>query len=141
MARRYLEEFDKGSHSVYLLYYHLVVVTKYRAKVLREPVRDRIRHIFEFIGQKYGVTLGEFGGAEDHLHFLITAKPTTDLSAFIKAFKSYSSRKIKEDFMIDVNVQEGGINTSLWSPGYCLLTTGGAPIDVIKRYIENQGKE
>lgn len=140
MARRYLKEFNKGAHSVYLLYYHLVVVTKYRAKVLREPVRNRTIHLFNYIAKEYDITLEQFGGEEDHLHFLFYAKPTSDIVGFIKAFKGYSSLRLKKEFDLKINVKAGD-NKSLWSSGYCLLTTGGAPIDVIKRYIENQGRD
>lgn len=136
MARRFLEEFDAGAHSKYLLYYHLVIVTKYRQKILDFFSLRSVIAIFKNLGKRYGVTVETSQGEVDHIHFLITAKPTSDLPKYIGACKSFSSRILKEEG-IRTKSEKGAI----WSPSYCLLTTGGAPIDVIRRYIERQGKK
>lgn len=134
MAKRYLEDFSSGAHSRHLLYFHLVIVTKYRQKVLTHTdIRDTVV-VFKNAGKKYGVCIENAEGEADHIHFLLSASPTTDLPKYICVAKSFSSRILKE----------GGLETqarsgAVWSPSYCLLTTGGAPIDVIRRYIERQG--
>ena len=74
----------------------------------------------------------------DHVHVLFRAQPKTELSKFINAYKSASSRLLKQEFP--------GIRCKLWkeyfwSRSFCLLTTGGAPIEVIRKYIENQGEK
>lgn len=137
MARRFLPEFDKGAHSVYLEYFHLVCVTKYRRAVLNETIHRRICEIFDRVARHYEIIREQFGGEADHIHVLFTAPPKTRISDFIRSFKSATSRLIKQEFPA-ARPQEKG--AAFWSPSYCLLTTGGAPIDIVKRYIENQGK-
>lgn len=132
MARRYLAEFDKGSHSVYLEYFHLVCVTKYRHKFINDHIAEIIRKNFCYVGRKYHITLEEFGFESDHCHFMFRASPRTDFTKFIGAFKSFSSRIVRDAFP---SIAE---HKAFWSPSYCLLTTGGAPIDIIKRYIQKQ---
>lgn len=136
MARRYLEDFDAGAHSKFLLYYHLVIVTKYRQKILDFFAIRSVVAIFKNLGKRYGVTVETSQGEKDHIHFLITAKPTSDLPKYIGACKSFASRILKEE-----GVQTENRKGAIWSPSYCLLTTGGAPIDVIRRYIERQGQK
>ena len=73
----------------------------------------------------------------DHVHILFKAHPNTEISKFINAYKSASSRLIKKEFP---NIKSKLWKEAFWSRGFCLVTTGRAPIDVIKQYIENQGK-
>ena len=82
-----------------------------------------------------GGKLVEFNGEPDHVHALINMPPTVEMSKFIGQFKGRSSYNVRRDFSKQVNVGRDGV---FWSPSYCLLTTGGAPIDVIKRYIQSQ---
>lgn len=127
---------DRGSHSVYLLTFHLVLVVKYRKNVLNDIISNRIKEIGEKIGEKYGIEFIEYNHDINHIHLLFKAKPDTSISTFIGSFKSASSRIIKKEFP---EIKSKLWKESFWSPSYCLLTTGGAPIEVIKRYIENQG--
>lgn len=136
MARRYLKDFDKGAHSVYLLYFHLVVVTKYRRKVIDNNVAKDIKNNLILTGQRHFVRLNEFNGEPDHIHALVTASPSTQMSKFIGEFKGGSSYEILRKYP-DLKNQIGRDGV-FWSPSYCLLTTGGAPIDIIKKYIQSQ---
>ena len=131
-----MRELDNNAHSVFLLYYHLILVVKYRKKVLNDPISDRAREIFEYIAPKYHITLEEWNHDEDHVHIMFRAHPKSELSKFINAYKSASSRLIKRDFP---RVKQFLWKEMFWSKSFCLLTTGGAPIDVIKKYIQNQG--
>lgn len=131
MGRRYLQEFDKGAHSVYLMYYHLCIVTKYRRKIINADVAKNLLDSFNLICERFNVRINEFNGEPDHVHLLICAKPDLNMSRFIGQLKGRSSYEVHKAFP-DL---AGG---PFWSPSYCLLTTGGAPIDVIKRYIERQ---
>lgn len=131
-------ELDTNNHSVFLMYYHLVLVVKYRRKVIDKVVSERLREIFEYIAPKYNITIVEWNDDKDHLHILFKGHPNTEISKFINAYKSASSRLIKKEF--------SQIRTKLWkeyfwSRSFCLLTTGGVTIDVIKTYIENQGEK
>ena len=69
--------------------------------------------------------------------YLFTAKPNTELSKFINAYKSASSRRIKNEFQ---KSRKKLWKEFFWSQSYCLLTVGGAPLEILKKYIETQGK-
>ncbi len=129
---------DNNNHSVFLLYYHLVLVTKYKRKVIDDIISNRLKEIFEKIQDNYNITLQEWNHDKDHVHILFKAHPNSELSKFINAYKSASSRLIKKEYP---KIKEQLWKEYFWSRSYCLLTTGGAPIEVIKKYIESQGKE
>jgi putative transposase len=129
---------DTNKHSVFLLNYHLVLVVKYRRKVIDEDVSEFAKQTFERIGESYHITLIEWNHDGDHIHVLFKAHPNTEMSKFLNAYKSASSRLIKRDFP---HVKRRLWKEMFWSRSYCLVTTGGATIDVIRRYIEKQGKE
>jgi len=131
-------ELENNNHSVFLLYYHLVLVIKYRRNVIDEVISNRLKEIFEYVSPNYNITLQEWNQDKDHVQILFKAHPNSELSKFINAYKSASSRLIKKDYP---QLREVLWNEYFWSRSFCLLTTGGAPIEVIKRYIENQGEK
>lgn len=131
-------ELDGNNHSVFLMYYHLVLVIKYRQSVLDDSVSDRAKEIFEYIAPNYNITLMEWNHDLDHVHVLFKAHPNSGLSKFINAYKSASSRLLKKEFPA---IRQKLWKESFWSRSYCLLTTGGAPIEVIRNYIESQGEK
>ena len=129
---------DNNNHSVFLLHYHLVLVVKYRREVFTDEISDFAKDMFIEIGNKYNITLIEWNHDKDHIHVLFKAHPNSELSKFINAYKSASSRLIKKNFPY---VRKRLWKEMFWSRSYCLLTTGGAPIEIIKRYIESQGQK
>lgn len=129
---------DTNSHSVFMLWYHLILVTKYRRKVFTDDISNRAKEIFENIATNYHITLIEWNHDSDHVHILFRSHPKTELSKFINAYKSASSRLIKQEFE---SVRNKLWQSYFWSQSFCLLTSGGAPIDVIKQYIESQGEK
>jgi len=131
-------ELDGNNHSVFLMYYHLVLVIKYRRKVIDDGISNRLKEIFEYVAPKYNITLQEWNHDQDHVHILFKAHPNTELSKFINAYKSASSRLIKKEYQ---QIRKSLWEEYFWSRSFCLLTTGGAPIEVIKRYIESQGEK
>ena len=131
-------QLDNNNHSVFLMYYHLVLVTKYRRKAFDDEISERAKEIFEYISPNYNIRLMEWNHDEDHLHILFKAHPNSQLSKFINAYKSASSRLIKKEYPRVCNKLW---KEYFWSRSYCLLTTGGAPIEVIKNYIESQGEK
>lgn len=78
------------------MYYHLILVVKYRKKVIDEPISERLREIFLYISVKYNITLQEWNQDKDHIHILFKGHPNSELSKFINAYKSASSRLIKK---------------------------------------------
>ncbi|WLD29068.1 Transposase IS200 like protein [Clostridioides difficile] len=128
---------DSNNHSVFLLHYHLVMCIKYRRKVIDSSISDRLKDIFVDISPNYGVELLEWNHDIDHVHLLFKAKPNTEISKLLNAYKSASSRRIKNEFP---SIRKSLWKEYFWSTSYCLVTTCGAPLDVVKQYIENQGK-
>lgn len=127
---------DNNNHSVFLMYYHLVLVTKYRRKVIDKTISQRLREIFDYIAVNYNITVIEWNDDQDHIHILLKAQPNSELSKFINAYKSASSRLIKKEYP---EIREKLWKEYFWSRSFCLITTGGVTIDVIREYIESQG--
>ena len=125
-----------NNHSVFKLSYHLVLVIKYRRKVIDDDISKRLKEIFEYISPKYNVTLEEWNHDTDHVHLLFRGSPNTEISKFLNAYKSASSRLIKKEYPL---IKKQLWKEYFWSRSYCLLTTGGAPLEVVRKYIESQG--
>ena len=128
---------DTNNHSVFLLCYHLVLVMKYRRQVFDDTMSDFARDIFLRIAKLHNITLEQWNNDKDHVHIMFRAHPNIEISKFINSYKSASSRLIKKKFPA---VRQKLWKEMFWSRSFCLLTTGGAPIEVIKRYIERQGQ-
>ena len=130
-------QLDNNNHSVFLMYYHLVLVVKYRREVIDKDISARLREIFEYIAPNYNIIVIEWNDDKDHIHILFKGQPNTELSKFINAYKSASSRLIKKEYP---KIKKELWKEYFWSRSFCLLTTGGVTIDVIKKYIESQGE-
>ncbi|MEN1939017.1 IS200/IS605 family transposase [Paenibacillus sp. 102] len=121
---------DSNNHSVFLLYYHLVLVVKYRRNVLDDDMSYYAKDMFVWLSENYNITLVEWNHDVDHVHILFKAHPNTEMTKFINAYKSASSRLIKRDFP---QVKKKLWKEMFWSRSFCLLTTGGSPINVVKK--------
>jgi putative transposase len=128
---------DNNNHSVFALYYHLILVVKYRRKVFDDSISEYAENVFVKIAPSYNITLLEWNHDQDHVHILFKAHPNTELSKFINAYKSASSRLIKKQFP---EVRKKLWKEYFWSRSFCLISTGGAPVEVIRKYIEKQGE-
>ena len=133
-----MDKYDHNAHSVFLLYYHLILVVKYRRKVFDEDVSERAQEIFSYIAPNYGITLEEWNHDSDHVHVMFRGQPKSEISRFINAYKSASSRLLKKEFP---EIREKLWKETFWSQSFCLLTAGGAPIETISQYIETQGEK
>lgn len=129
---------ESNHHSVFLLHYHLVLVVKYRRNVFDDEISTRAREIFNHIAPKYGITLEEWNHDSDHVHVLFRAQPKSEISKFINAYKSASSRLLKRDFP---QMRQKLWKEYFWSRSFCLLTMGGTPTEIVRKYIENQGQK
>ncbi|HHT7237336.1 MULTISPECIES: IS200/IS605 family transposase [Bacillus] len=125
-----------NNHSVFLLYYHLVLVIIYRKKVMNDEISDYLKEHFIRLLEPKGITVEEWNHDEDHVHILFRSVPNIDLSKAINSYKSVSSRFVKRDFP---KIKHDLWKEMFWSRSDCLLTTGGAPIDSIRKYVESQG--
>ena len=134
----YMKDLDNNGHSVFLVYYHLILVVKYRRKVIDDAISQRGKEIFLYIAGNYGITLEEWNHDTDHVHVMFRAQPKTELSRFINAYKSASSRLLKKEYP---QIRKKLWKEAFWSQSFCLLTAGGAPVETIRRYIETQGEK
>ncbi|WP_279145690.1 IS200/IS605 family transposase [Clostridium tyrobutyricum] len=129
-------EYRTNRHSCYSLKYHLVVVTKYRHKCINKEVMNRLIEISNNIFDKWNCSILEINGEADHLHILFEAPPQVQLSKLINNFKTVSSRLIRKDFA--EYLSKFYWKPYFWSESYLILSTGGATIDIIEQYIQNQ---
>ena len=90
--------FETNNHSVFSMHYHLVLVVKYRRKVINDTISKRLKEIFEHIAPNYNITIEEWNHDIDHVHILFKAEPNSELSKFLNAYKSASSRLIKKEY-------------------------------------------
>lgn len=131
-------ELESNAHSVFSLNYHLILVVKYRRKVIDDIISSRAKEIFENICPKYNITLQEWNHDGDHVHILFKAHPNTEISKFINAYKSASSRLLKKEFS---QIRQKLWKEYFWSQSFCLISIGGATIEIIRKYIESQGEK
>ena len=129
---------DTNAHSVFSLHYQLILVVKYRRQVFTDEISNRAREIFEYIAPNYKIELIEWNHDKDHVHVLFKGQPKTEMSKFINAYKSASSRLLKKEYP---NIRQKLRDEMFWSRSFCLLSSGGAPIETIRQYIEHQGEE
>ena len=123
-------------HCVYALNYHLVLVTKYRRKCLT----DAMLRVIEDSARERCVSrdgeLVEANGERDHVHLLVSLPPNVALSEFVNALKTNTARVLRRDFRKEL--EQVYKEPTLWSRSYCAISVGGAPLEVLKRYIEEQ---
>lgn len=133
-------ELNKSSNAVYRLLYHLVIVVKYRRKVfVNDTIIERLKEFTESLSKNYGVEVINQECGDDHMHLLISTKPSTDLCKYINILKGHSSRMLRKEFRDDVSKLLWG--ESFWSPSYFLSSVGNTSIDVIYNYIDKQRNE
>ena len=128
--------FRTGRNCVFLLHVHLVFVTKYRRKVFTKEVLQDFREIFKDICFDFESELVEMDGERDHVHLLITYPPKVALSRLVNSLKGVSSRLIRRKQYPSVTKALWG--DALWSPSYFAGSCGGAPLETIRAYIEQQ---
>ncbi len=132
-------EYNTNRHSIYKLQFHLVVVTKYRHKVITNEINDRLKEIaFDIFENRWKLKIIEIESESEHLHIAFESNPQTQLSKLVNNFKTVSSRLIRKEFK--EHIDKYYWKPYFWSPSYCLISVGGASIEVIKEYIRNQDK-
>ncbi len=132
------QELNKLFHCVYDLKYHLVLVTKYRRKVINKAVLKSLHEHFERLLDQWECELLEFNGEADHVHLLVSLNPKVQPSKLVNNLKTVTSRLIRKEF--STHVSKFYWKPVFWSRTYCLLSVGGAPPSVLKQYIEQQAE-
>lgn len=125
----------KGRSVVYSLHCHLVFVTKYRRPVFTHEHLNWLESMFNEICEKFEVHLIEFNGQADHVHLLVHYPPKVCISTLVNSLKGVSSRMFAKEFG---RVHKWFFKGALWSPSYFAGSVGGAPIAVLKQYIQQQ---
>lgn len=123
-------------HCVYDMKYHLVLVTKYRHKCFTSEILDSIEEICKAQCERWEIDLLAFGGEADHVHLMLSLNPTIEPAKFINSLKTVTSRLIRKQY--SDHLKQFYWKPVLWSRAYCLLTAGGAPLEVLREYIDNQ---
>lgn len=118
---------------------HLVLVTKYRRKVISPAMLERLAQLMQHICQKWGCQCIEFNGEADHVHLLFSYYPQMQLSKFINSLKSYTSQTIRKEFPCEVKRVYWG-KPVFWTSSYFIASCGGVTVEVLKRYVQEQGK-
>ena len=130
-------ELISNNHSVFNIHFHLILVVKYRRKVINDKISERLKEIFSYIQSGYNITLEEWNHDIDHVHILFRSEPNSNISKFINAYKSASSRLIKKEYP---SIISNLYKEAFWSQSFCLISTGEANVETINKYIESQGE-
>ena len=125
-----------GRHCVSVLHVHLVFVTKYRRGVFTKEILDDLRPVFASVCKNFEAVLVEFDGEDNHVHLLVNYPPKVSLSNLVNSLKGVYSRMIRKKNYPSIRKKLWG--DALWSPSYFAGSCGGAPISVLRQYIEQQ---
>lgn len=124
-----------GRHCVFNLHVHLVFIAKYRKKVFTKPILDAMYLHFNKVCGDFEVELREFDGGDNHVHLLINYPPKVSVARLVNSLKGVSSRRLRKEFP---SLTQCYHKNALWSPSYFAGSCGGAPIEVIRQYIQYQ---
>ena len=128
-------DYRRGRHCVFSIHVHFVFVTKYRRRVFTAAMLDDLRDIFGSVCADFEADLIEMDGEDDHVHLLVNYPPKVAVSALVNSLKGVSSRLMRQRHPAVVRRYWKGV---LWSPSYFAASCGGAPISIIRQYIEQQ---
>ena len=135
-----MKELDKSCNAVYSLRYHLIICVKYRRKCFSdERLSERFKELSTFVAESQGVEVIEQECGDDHVHLLISTKPSTNLTKYINFLKTYTSKNLRKEFPEELSDQLWG--DAFWSPSYYLATVGNVSLDTLYNYVENQRKK
>jgi putative transposase len=134
-------EYQKEAHRVYSLTYHLIFVVKYRQSVFIEEIGiiEALKSKVIELSENLDVKVVEIECGIDHIHLLISAKPTLDIPKYINTIKGHSSRFLRKKHKTFLQDKLWGAH--FWSPSYFISSTGNVSIDVLKQYVENQRRK
>ncbi len=130
-------EIRTGRHCVFSIHAHLVFVTKYRKRVFTSEALDILKEVMQKVCNDFHVELTAFEGEDNHVHLLINYPPQIQLSKLVNSLKGVSSRMLRKQMPSIANRYYKDV---LWIPSYFAASRGGAPLSVIKQYVEQQDR-
>ena len=137
VPKKYME-LKRNSNAVYLLNYHLILITKYRKQVFtNDTIVEKTKEIMRKISEKNNVEIINQECGLDHIHLMVSTKPTTNLTKYINLLKGHSSRALRKEF----DLTDELYGDSFWSDSYYIATAGNVSVDTIYNYIDNQRKK
>ena len=137
VTKKYME-LKRNSNAVYLLNYHLILITKYRKQVFtNDTIVERTKEIMRKISKENNVEIINQECGLDHIHLMVSTKPTTNLTKYINLLKGPSSRALRKEF----DLTDELYGDSFWSDSYYIATAGNVSVDTIYNYIDNQRKK
>lgn len=128
--------YKSGRNVKYLMAAHVVLTTKYRRRIITDAVREMLVSSIEETATRLQVEVVAIDGTSDHLHLLVHYHPSLAISKFVAAAKTNSSRTILISGLPEV--RKCLYKRQFWSSSYFVVSAGGAPLEVIKRYVDNQ---
>lgn len=129
------DDVRRGRHVVFKLHVHLVFVPRYRRKIFDRDALERLQTAFNRVCSEFEAKLTEFNGEADHVHLLVEYPPKVAVSVLVNSLKGVSARRLRQERPdIAHHYWRGG----LWSASYFAASCGGAPVAVLRQYIEQQ---
>ena len=129
-----MSEFKSNNNIVYCCKYHVIWVVKYRRPVLAQETEERLKQILLDVARQIDVEIIEMEvGDCNHIHLLVSVDPQFGIHKVVKRFKGVSSRYLRKEFP-----ELKSRLPTLWTNSYFVATCGGAPLEIIKEYIDNQ---
>jgi len=129
-------EWRTGRHCIFKNLVHLVFITKYRRDVLTDAILKRIEELVKETASQMDCELIEFNGEHDHVHLMIQVHPKLAISNLVGKLKGKSAYYIRQEFRKELRTKLWG--NHFWSPSYCVVSWGGAPLEIVRKYIEDQ---
>ena len=129
---------NTANNAAFRLSYHLVLVTKYRRKCLTKAMLEDLREKTAQLCKRWGCEMVEFSGEADHVHLLFEATPTVEPAKFVNNLKTVTSRALRKNHA--QHLSKFYRKAVLWSGSYAIMTAGGAPLEVLKQFIQGQRK-
>lgn len=132
-------QLNKTCNAVYSLRYHLIICVKYRQDVFSdERIAARFKELSDYVAERSGVSIIQQECADDHVHLIISTKPSTELTKYINFLKTYSARMLRREFDDELSDKLWG--DAFWLPSYYIATVGDVSLDKLYEYVASQRK-
>ena len=131
------QELRTGRHCVFAMHVHLIFVTKYRRKVFDGDAIDKLTMHFKRVANEFEAKVVECNGEDNHVHLLVEYHPKVSISSLVRSMKGVSSRMLRKE---RPDIVRHYWKDQLWSPSYFAASCGGAPLEIIKQYVEQQNR-
>lgn len=131
-------KYRTGRHVVFSLQAHVVLVTKYRRGAISNRVREEIINAANDVAKRYEFKILDIDGEDDHIHLVVDYPPKLSLSKLVMVLKANTAKKVREQRFEEVESVLWG--NHFWSPSYFVSSTGGASLEKVRRYVQEQRK-